>query len=102
MATNVLTPEEYKQAQRSLTEKTLDKAASDPEWKQRYIDDPAAAIDEAGFPEIQQIRETKEQLKPLPQDEDVQGHDSWYYYEEHHVDVYDYSTVYWYYYEYDT
>lgn len=100
MAANVLSPEEFQQAQRSLMEKVLDKAADDPEWKQQYLDDPAGAMQSAGFSEHQQLRETSEKLKPLPEDEDVHGHGGWYYYEVHHTDAIDYSTVYWYYYEY--
>ena len=54
-----LTPEQIRQLNRDLMEKVLDKAESDPEWKQRLLDDPEAAIQEAGFPETRQIRETQ-------------------------------------------
>jgi hypothetical protein len=38
-------------------EKVLDRAASDPEWKQRLLDDPEAAIQEASFPEAEKLGE---------------------------------------------
>jgi hypothetical protein len=49
--------EEHRQLQRSLTEKMLDKAASDPTWKQRLLDNPEVAMQEANFPEAQQLQE---------------------------------------------
>jgi hypothetical protein len=45
------TPEQLRQLNRTLMEKVLDRAASDPEWKRRLLDDPEAAITEADFPE---------------------------------------------------
>ena len=44
--------EEYRQVHRSVTEKVLDKAASDPAWKQQLLNDPDEAIREASFPEV--------------------------------------------------
>ena len=38
---------------RSLTEKVLDRAESDPEWRQLLIEDPELAMREANFPEAQ-------------------------------------------------
>lgn len=55
--TEPMTPEQIRQLNRSLMEKVLDRAASDPEWKQRLLDDPEVAIREAGFPEVERIRE---------------------------------------------
>ncbi|HEX2053249.1 MAG TPA: hypothetical protein VHJ78_05915, partial [Actinomycetota bacterium] len=49
------TYEQTKQLQRNLTEKILDRAASDPEWRQRLLEDSEAALQEANFPELQQI-----------------------------------------------
>lgn len=46
------TLEQTRQLYRSLTEKILERAASDPEWKQQLLDDSEAAMREAGFPEI--------------------------------------------------
>jgi hypothetical protein len=63
------TLEQAKQLNRSLMEKLLDRAASDPTWKQRLLDDPAVALREANFPEIQQIHRMEEQAE-------VQGHTS--------------------------
>jgi hypothetical protein len=40
---------------RSLTEKILDRAESDPEWRQLLIDDPELAMREANFPEAQEL-----------------------------------------------
>ncbi len=50
-------PEEMRQLNRTLTEKVLDRAASDPQWKQRLLDDPEAAMREANFPETQQLEQ---------------------------------------------
>lgn len=51
--------EEYQQLQRSLTEKMLDKAANDPQWKQQLLEDSAAAMQQANFPELQQIQQMR-------------------------------------------
>jgi hypothetical protein len=51
------TLEQTRQLYRSLTEKILDRAASDPQWKQQLLDDSKAALQEAQFPEIQQLQE---------------------------------------------
>ena len=40
---------------RSLTEKVLDRAESDPEWRQLLIEDPELAMREANFPEARQM-----------------------------------------------
>lgn len=48
------------QLNRSLTEKVLDRAESDPQWKQRLIEDSEAAMREAGFPEIQQLQQMQQ------------------------------------------
>jgi hypothetical protein len=50
-------PEQFRQLKRDLMEKILNRAASDPGWKQRLLDDPDAAIQEADFPELRQLRE---------------------------------------------
>ena len=50
-----LTQAQIWQLRRSLTEKVLDKAASDPEWRQLLIEDPELAMREANFPEAQQL-----------------------------------------------
>ena len=44
-------------------EKMLDRAASDPIWKQQLLDDPEAALREANFPETQQIQRMEEQAE---------------------------------------
>ena len=51
------TLEQSRQLNRSLTEKVLDRAASDPQWKQQLIDDPEAAMRTANFPETQQLQQ---------------------------------------------
>ena len=53
-------PEQFRQLNRDLMEKVIDKAASDPAWKQRLLDDPEAAMAEAGFPEAQRLEELEE------------------------------------------
>ena len=51
--------ERIRQLNRNLMEKFIDKAASEGEWKQRLLDDPEAAMQEADFPEAQQLREMR-------------------------------------------
>jgi hypothetical protein len=45
--------EQFRQLNRSLMEKVLNRAASDSEWRQRLLDDPETAVLEAGFPEAE-------------------------------------------------
>jgi hypothetical protein len=52
-----LTFEQIRQLNRSLTEKVLDRAASDPEWRQLLLDDPEAAMREANFPETRELQQ---------------------------------------------
>jgi hypothetical protein len=52
--------EEFRQLHRSLFAKVLDKAASDPAWKQQLLDDPDAALRAAGFTEPQRIEELRQ------------------------------------------
>ena len=52
-AERTLSPEEIRQLNRSL----MEKVASDPEWKQRLLDDPEAAMMETGFLEARQLEE---------------------------------------------
>ncbi len=35
----------------------INRAVEDPEWKQRFLDDPEAAMAEADFPEAERMRE---------------------------------------------
>ena len=66
-----LTPEQFRQLNRDLMEKVIDRAASDPEWKQRLLEDPETAIREAGFPETERLRE----MQSLPvEGSEVYGH----------------------------
>lgn len=55
-----LTVEQVRQLNRSLTEKVLDLAASDPQWKERLLDDPEAAMREANFPEAEQLQQMQQ------------------------------------------
>lgn len=66
------TPKQLRQLNRELMEKVLDKAASNPEWKQRLLDDPEVAIREAGFPEVERIWEM--QSASLASAGEVVGH----------------------------
>lgn len=67
-------PEEFRQLERDLMEKTLDKAANDPDWRQKLLEDPEQAQTEAGFPETERIREMSEKMTVVPETE-VQAHD---------------------------
>jgi hypothetical protein len=58
-----MTPEQFRQLNRALMVKVLDKAASDPAWKQRLLDGPEAAMAEAGFPETRQLREMRASVR---------------------------------------
>ncbi len=72
-----LTLEQTRQLQRGLMEKLLDRAASDPLFKQQVLDDPEAAMRE--FPEsqlIMQMQGAKQQAQAqgaAMQGDDVQG-----------------------------
>ena len=71
------TLEQTKQLQRNLTEKVLDRAASDPEWRQRLLEDSEAAMREAGFPEAERLAEIHQGARPQPAEgEEVRGQ-SW-------------------------
>ena len=73
------TLEQTKQLQRNLTEKVLDRAASDPEWRQRLLDDSEAAMREAAFPEAEKLREIHKGVRSRsssPEDEEVRGQSS--------------------------
>ncbi len=59
-----LTVRQMQQLHSSLTEKVLDKAASDPEWRQLLLDDPEAAMQAANFPEAQQLEQQGPQRAP--------------------------------------
>lgn len=67
------TAEEYRQLQRSLWNKVLDKAASDPAWKQHLLDDPQAAMGE--FTEAHRLREMIElaEMRDRAREEEVHG-----------------------------
>ncbi len=54
------TPEQFRQMNRDLMEKVLDRAGKDPGWKQQLLDDPETAMREAGFPEAEMMREMYE------------------------------------------
>lgn len=66
-----MNPEEVRQLNRDLMEKMLDKAASDPDWKQRLLDNPEMAMAEADFPESRQLNEAQPLLAG---DAEVHGH----------------------------
>ena len=67
------TSDESRQLSRSLTEKVLDRAASDPLWKQQLLDDPEAAMREANFPETQRIQELGKSAAEASQAAEVRG-----------------------------
>jgi hypothetical protein len=66
--------EEYQQLRRRLWEKVLDRATSDPTWKQQLLDDPDTAIGEANFPENQRLNELRQGVEEEKEAE-VRGQD---------------------------
>jgi hypothetical protein len=58
---------------RALTERVLDRAASDPQWKQQLLDDPESAMREANFPEAQRLEELRLGAAASKQGGEVQG-----------------------------
>jgi hypothetical protein len=52
--------EEYRKLSRSLSEKILDRAASDPAWKQQLLNNPQAALQAANFPELKMVEEMRQ------------------------------------------
>ncbi|MBD0329133.1 MAG: hypothetical protein ICV64_03415 [Thermoleophilia bacterium] len=53
-----VSPEEFDQRQRAINEQLLERATSDPSFKRKLIDDPDAAVREAGLEdEAQQLQE---------------------------------------------
>ncbi len=67
------TPNEGRQLIRSLTEKVLDKACSDPTWKQQLLDDPEAAFQVANFPEYERLEEMRRSAQSSQAGADVWG-----------------------------
>ncbi len=63
-------PEEFRKLNRDLMERVIGKAASDPGWKQRLLDNPEAAIQEAEFPETERLQEA---YKGAMAEEEVTG-----------------------------
>jgi hypothetical protein len=63
---------QLQQLNRSLTEKVLDRAASDPQWKQQLLDDPEAAMRAANFPELQQVQQMQQSAQ-ASQEGEVRG-----------------------------
>jgi hypothetical protein len=57
------TLEQTRLLNRTLTEKVLDRAASDPQWKQQLLDDPEAAMRAADFPETQQLQQMQQSAR---------------------------------------
>ncbi len=62
-------PEEFRTLNRSLTEKVLERASSDPAWRQQLLDDPEVAMQGAGFPEVPQLEELREESAQAPEEE---------------------------------
>jgi cysteinyl-tRNA synthetase len=93
-----VTQEEYRELERGLREKIVEKATSDPEWMRKYVDSPDEALKEAAFPEADRIRETLQSVKSVnPQEDDVQGHHDYYYWYEVCYSYTTYYEYYWYY-----
>src|ERR687886_789988 len=66
---NTAQEEEYRQLSRSLTQKILDRAESDPTWKQQLLNDPDVTLREANFPELKRLDEISQMSEA-----EVQGH----------------------------
>ena|SRR5215217_624096 len=66
-----LTQGQLEKLRRSLTERILDRAESDPEWKQLLLEDPELAMREANFLEAQQLGQ--QGLPMRPQEREVVG-----------------------------
>jgi hypothetical protein len=64
---------QLQQLNRSLTERVLDKAASDPQWKQQLVEDSEAAMREANFPEVRQLRQAQASAARAGQQGQVRG-----------------------------
>ena len=69
-----LTADQFRRLNRDLMEKVLAKAASDPEWKERLLDDPEAAMIAADFPEIRELQEMQASVKAQEEEAEVAGH----------------------------
>jgi hypothetical protein len=65
--------EELGQLNRSFWEKVLNRAASDPLWKQQLLDDPEATLSVDDFPELKRVEELQQSAEPSGQAE-VAGH----------------------------
>jgi hypothetical protein len=65
--------EEYRQLNRSLAEKVLERTASDPAWKQQLLDDPQAVMRPENFPEIEKL-ERMRQSAETSREAEVVGH----------------------------
>ena len=68
-----LTPEESRLLSRSLTQKVIDKATSDPLWKQQLLDDPEATLRAANFPELKRVEEMIHRARGSRETSEVQG-----------------------------
>ncbi len=67
------TLEQTREIHRSLTNKILDRAASDPQWKQQLLDDSEAVIEAADFPEIEKLEEMRQSAE-TSREAEVVGH----------------------------
>jgi hypothetical protein len=65
--------EELRQLNRSLWEKVLDRAASDPLWKQQLLDDPEATLRVDDFPELKRVEELRQSAE-FSGEAEVAGH----------------------------
>jgi hypothetical protein len=66
--------DESRQLNRSLMEKVLDRAASDPTWKQQLLDEPEVAMRTANFPEVQLLEEMRQRAAASREEGEVRGH----------------------------
>ncbi len=66
--------EDIRQLSRRLAEKVLDKAGEDPQFKQQLLDDPEAAVGDAGFPEVQELQDMQQNQDVTAQEYHQQYH----------------------------
>ena len=66
-----MNPEQYLSRERALSEKILERAAEDDQFRQQLLDDPEGALQQGGLDG--DIEELQESLASLETD-DVQGH----------------------------
>ena len=96
---------QIQELEKSLREKILAKAAEDPSWMSKYVENPREALQDAGFPEPEQLQKIHQGLKPVDpmSNDEVTGHyyAEYEYYSGSYCWNYSYDTTTYYYEEYE-